>query len=91
METLGPLCWAHVGEGRVQPRGLAGVGVVGPGTLVLPVLKLSTGGQRREGGAVGSEEEEEEEGEGEACCCCCCCCCCCLDSQAECPLAAARA
>lgn len=52
-----PLCRAHVGEGRVEPRGLAGVGIVCPGGLVVSILKLSPGGQRGESGAIVREAE----------------------------------
>lgn len=49
----GPLRGAHVGEGGVQARGLAGVGVVRAGRLVLCVLReLRTRRQRGKGGAV---------------------------------------
>lgn len=50
-----PLCRAHVGEGWVQPRGLAGMGIVRPGGLVLSILKLCPGGQRGESGAIVRE------------------------------------
>lgn len=52
-----PLCRAHVGEGWVQPWGLAGVGVVRPGGLVLSVLKLCPGSQWGESGAIVREAE----------------------------------
>lgn len=52
-----PLCRAHVGEGWVQPRGLAGVGIVCPGGLVVSVLKLSSGGQRWKCGAIVRQAE----------------------------------
>ena len=52
-----PLCRAHVGEGWVQPRGLAGVGIVRPWGLVLSVLELSPGGQRGESRAIMREAQ----------------------------------
>lgn len=54
----GPLRGAHVGEGGVQARGLAGVGVVRAGRLVLRVLReLRARRQRGEGGAVVRQAE----------------------------------
>ena len=55
----GPLGGPHVGEGRVQPRGLAGVGVVGArrGLVVRVLGELRPRRQRREGGAVVRQAE----------------------------------
>lgn len=54
----GPLGGPHVREGRVQPRGLAGVGVVWPWGLVVSVFsKLSPGGQWGEGRTVVRKAE----------------------------------
>lgn len=52
-----PLCRPHVGEGWVQPWGLAGVGIVCPRGLMVSVIELSPGGQRGECRTIVREAE----------------------------------
>ena len=68
----GPLGGPHVRESRVQPRGLAGVGVVWPWGLVFSIFsKLSPGCQRGEGGTVVGKAEGSVGDMGTSWCCLC--------------------